>query len=357
MRVKLLFILLLLLFISSYSFSQSIRSNPQVRKQTELTRLMEEVIDVLKVPDLLYRRVSIVSFEYPEFIINESEAAQIRSRIEGAFAKSGFVIVSAPEFKQKALTIVSGTDSNLRITRQNSLERLLNNEKAFSDVIEKYAIQGVIYAQLTYDYVTGYQLNLQLLKSNSKELLYSTIVYSDPKLYISRSTQTLFYGAYTVNDVNNYLINGKLFNGGSFAGFVDIGLHLRQPFTPSRGGYYGIMGGLSLLNVLQTSNDTTFVKFRKMIPTLGFQYSLCFFKKNDIPREYWMEAFQSINLMITNEWLPVVRQGLTINATKNMSVQLDLRYYLLSSNLTDDNKLLQLNNFGYGLNIIYRPKI
>ena len=355
MRVKLLIILLL--FISSYSFSQSIRSNPQVRKQTELTRLMEEVIDVLKVPDLLYRRVSIVSFDYPEFILNESEAAQIRSRIEGAFAKSGFVIVSAPEFKQKALTIVSGTDSNLRITRQNSLERLLNNEKAFSDVIEKYAIQGVIYAQLTYDYITGYQLNLQLLKSNSKELLYSTIVYSDPKLYISRSTQTLVSAGYTVNNVSNYLINGRVFKSDVSAGFVDIGVHLRQPFTPSRSGYYGAMGGFSILNLVQKSNDSTFKNFSKVIPTLGFQYSLCFFKKNEIPREYWMEAFQSINLMIANEWLPVLRQGVTVNATKNMSVQLDLRYYLLSSNLTNGDKLLQLNNFGYGVNIIYRPKI
>lgn len=354
MRVKLVIILLL---VSSYSFSQSIRSNPQVRKQTELTRLMEEVVDVLKVPDLLYRRVSIVSFDYPDFILSESEASQIRSRIEGAFAKSGFVIVSAPEFKQKALTIVSGTDSNLKISRQNSLERLLNNEKAFSDVIEKYAIQGVIYAQLTYDYVTGYQLNLQLLKSNSKELLYSTIVYSDPKLYVSRSTQTQITAGYIVNQTKNYLIDNKVFNSGSFAGFVDVGVHFRQPFTPSRTGYYGILGGISLLNLVQSSNDTSFKKFNKIIPTVGFQYSLCFFKKNDLPREYWMEAFQSINLLVSDEWLPVVRQGLTVNATKNMSVQLDLRYYLLSSNFTNGNNLLQLNNFGYGLNIIYRPKI
>lgn len=354
MRVKLVIILLL---VSSYSFSQSIRSNPQVRKQTELTRLMEEVVDVLKVPDLLYRRVSIVSFDYPDFILSESEASQIRSRIEGAFAKSGFVIVSAPEFKQKALTIVSGTDSNLKISRQNSLERLLNNEKAFSDVIEKYAIQGVIYAQLTYDYVTGYQLNLQLLKSNSKELLYSTIVYSDPKLYVSRSTQTQITAGYIVNQTKNYLIDNKVFNSGSFAGFVDVGVHFRQPFTPSRTGYYGILGGISLLNLVQSSNDTSFKKFNKIIPTVGFQYSLCFFKKNDLPREYWMEAFQSINLLVSDEWLPVVRQGVTVNATKNMSVQLDLRYYLLSSNFTNGNNLLQLNNFGYGLNIIYRPKI
>ena len=70
-----------------------------------------------------------------------------------------------------------------------------------------------------------------------------------------------------------------------------------------------------------------------------------------------MEAFQSINLLVADEWLPVVRQGITVNATKNMSVQIDLRYYLLSSNLTNGNNLLQLNNFGYGLNIIYRPKI
>lgn len=354
MRVKLF---ILFLFISSHSFSQSVRSNPQVRKQTELTRLMEEVVDVLKVPDLLYRRVSIVSFDYPDFILSESEASQIRSRIEGAFAKSGFVIVSAPEFKQKALTIVSGTDSNLKISRQNSLERLLNNEKAFSDVIEKYAIQGVIYAQLTYDYVTGYQLNLQLLKSNSKELLYSTIVYSDPKLYVSRSMQTQITAGYIVNNTKNYLINNKPFLGGSFAGFAELGVHLRQPFTPTRNGYYGITGGLSLLNLIQSGNDTSFRNFNKIIPTVGFQYSLCFFKKNDLPREYWMEAFQSINLLIADEWLPVVRQGITVNATKNMSVQIDLRYYLLSSNLTNGNNLLQLNNFGYGLNIIYRPKI
>ncbi len=354
MRVKLF---ILFLFISSYSFSQSVRSNPQVRKQTELTRLMEEVVDVLKVPDLLYRRVSIVSFDYPDFILSESEASQIRSRIEGAFARSGFVIISAPEFKQKALTIVSGTDSNLKISRQNSLERLLNNEKAFSDVIEKYAIQGVIYAQLTYDYVTGYQLNLQLLKSNSKELLYSTIVYSDPKLYVSRSMQTQITAGYILNNTKNYLINNKPFTGGSFAGFAELGVHLRQPFTPTRSGYYGITGGLSLLNLIQGGNDTAFRSFSKIIPTVGFQYSLCFFKKNDLPREYWMEAFQSVNLLIADEWLPVVRQGITVNATKNMSVQVDLRYYLISSNLTNGNNLLQLNNFGYGLNIIYRPKI
>lgn len=354
MRVKLF---ILFLFISSHSFSQSVRSNPQVRKQTELTRLMEEVVDVLKVPDLLYRRVSIVSFDYPDFILSESEASQIRSRIEGAFAKSGFVIVSAPEFKQKALTIVSGTDSNLKISRQNSLERLLNNEKAFSDVIEKYAIQGVIYAQLTYDYVTGYQLNLQLLKSNSKELLYSTIVYSDPKLYVSRSMQTQITAGYIINNTKNYIINNQVYSGGSFAGFAELGMHLRQPFTPTRTGYYGVMGGLSFLNLIQGGSDSTFRNFNKIIPTLGFQYSLCFFKKNELPREYWMEAFQSVNLFFSDEWLPVVRQGITVNATKNMSVQLDLRYYLLSSNFTNSNNLLQLNNFGYGLNIIYRPKI
>ncbi len=176
-------------------------------------------------------------------------------------------------------------------------------------------------------------------------------------MYVSRSMQTQITAGYILNNTKNYLINNQPFTGGSFAGFAELGVHLRQPFTPTRTGYYGITGGVSLLNLIQGGNDTSFRSFSKIIPTVGFQYSLCFFKKNDLPREYWMEAFQSVNLLIADEWLPVVRQGITVNATKNMSVQVDLRYYLVSSNLTNGNNLLQLNNFGYGLNIIYRPKI
>lgn len=354
MRFKLLIILLI---ISVNSFAQLVKNNPQVRKQVDLTRLIEEVVDVVKVPDLLYRRVAIVSLDYPDFLITESEASQIRSRIEGAFAKSGFVIVSAPEFKQKPLTIISGTDSNLKISRQNSLERLLNNDELFNTVIDKYSIQGVIYAQLTYDYVAGYQLNLQLLKAKSKELLYSNVVYSDPKLYLTRGTQTQVYAGYTLNQAQTYLISGKPFVGGSFGGFIGTGLHFRQPFNSSRSGFYGINVGMSFLRLNQTSNDTSFREFTKLMPEFGFQYSLCFFKKNELPREYWVEAFQAVNLLISDEWVPYVRQGLTINAAKNMSIQLDLRYYLLNSLFTNGNNFLQLNNFGYGLNIIYRPKI
>ena len=123
------------------------KNNPIIRKQLELVELMDEIADKVRLNDLLYKRVALVSFDYPDYIINETEAIQIKSRIEGVFAVSGFTIVAAPEFKQKPLTIVNGTDSNLTITRQNTLERLILDEEKMDAVIDKYSLQALMYVQ------------------------------------------------------------------------------------------------------------------------------------------------------------------------------------------------------------------
>ena len=62
------------------------KNNPIIRKQLELVELMDEIADKVRLNDLLYKRVALVSFDYPDYIINETEAIQIKSRIEGVFA-------------------------------------------------------------------------------------------------------------------------------------------------------------------------------------------------------------------------------------------------------------------------------
>ena len=106
---------------------------------------------------------------------------------------------------------------------------------------------------------------------------------------------------------------------------------------------------------MSTGVDTGFTNFNKVMPHAGFYYSLCFLKKNDQPRKYWMEAFQSMGVQISNEVIPFVRQGLIVNMTQNLSLELDFRYFLVNSIFTNTKNTLQLANFGYGFSFIYRP--
>ena len=350
-------ILLLTLICSLYGSSKARidKNNPIFRKQLELVDLMDEITDQVKLNDLLYKRVALASFDYPDYILNESEASQIRSRIEGAFAVSGFTVVSAPEFKQKPLTIVNGTDSNLTITRQNTLERLILDEDMMNNVIDKYALQALVYVQLTYDHITGFQANIQLVKSRSKELIYSVVLNSNPEMYNPRKAE--FQAAAGISFFKNqfYLVD-NIDQGDQFlATMSDATLIWRQPFNKNHGGFYGFRTGLSFLQLMSTGVDTGFTKFNKVMPHAGFYYSLCFLKKNDQPRKYWMEAFQSMGVQISNEVIPFVRQGLIVNMTQNLSLELDFRYFLVNSIFTNTKNTLQLANFGYGFSFIYRP--
>ena len=350
-------ILLLTLICSLYGSSkaQIDKNNPIIRKQLELVDLMDEITDQVKLNDLLYKRVALASFDYPDYIINESEASQIRSRIEGAFAVSGFTVVSAPEFKQKPLTIVNGTDSNLTITRQNTLERLILDEDMMNNVIDKYALQALIYVQLTYDHITGFQANIQMVKSRSKELIYSVVLNSNPEMYNPRKAEFQVSAGLSFYKTQFHIV-GNLDKGDkNLATISDLNLVWRQPFNKTHGGFYGFRTGLSYLQLMNGSTDTGFVKFNKFMPHAGFYYSLCFMKKNDQPRKYWMEAYQSMSVMVSNEIVPFVRQGLIINMTENLSLDLDFRYYLINSIFTNTTSSLQLANFGYGFSFIYRP--
>ncbi len=333
------------------------KNNPIIRKQLELVELMDEIVDKVRLNDLLYKRIALVSFDYPDYIINETEAIQIRSRIEGAFAASGFTIIAAPEFKQKPLTIVNGTDSNLTITRQNTLERLILDEEKMEAVIDKYSLQALMYVQLTYDHITGYQVNLQLVKSRSKELIYSTIINSNPQLYNPRKAQfsatagVAFYNteAYVIDNVD--ISNGKNIT----ATCADLAVNWRQSMNKNQSGFYGINAGISFLNLLTSGTDTGIAKFSTVLPHGGLFYSLAFLKKNDQPRKYWLEAFQSMNVYVSNSVTPYARQGIIFNASENLSLELDFRYFLLVNKLSNANSFLQLQQFGYGISFIYRP--
>lgn len=358
MKRLLLIIFLSILFFNSTQ-AQVDRNNPIIRKQLELVDLMDEISDHVKLNDLLYKRVALASFDYPDYIINESEAIQIRSRLEGAFAISGFTVISAPEFKQKPLTIVNGTDSNLTITRQNTLERLILNEDMMNSVIDKYALQSLLYVQLTYDHITGFQVNLQLVKSRSKELIYSTVINSNPDMYNPRKAEFQLAGGISFYKTQFYLLNGVDQGSENLATISDVQLTWRQPFNRNHTGYYGFKTGMAYLQLMPADVDTNFVKFNKLMPHAGLYYSICFLKKNDQPRKYWMEAFQAASVLISSEVVPYMRQGLIVNMTQNLSLELDFRYYLVNSifNKTTENttNTLQLQNFGYGFNFIYRP--
>jgi len=358
MKRLLLFIFLIVLLVSS-SQAQVDRNNPIIRKQLELVDLMDEISDQVKLNDLLYKRVALASFDYPEYIINESEASQIRSRLEGAFAISGFTVISAPEFKQKPLTIVNGTDSNLTITRQNTLERLILNEDMMSNVIDKYALQALLYVQLTYDHITGFQVNLQLVKSRSKELIYSTVINSNPEMYNPRKAEFQLAGGVSFYKTQFYLVDGVDQAGDNLATLSDVQVTWRQPFNRNHTGYYGFKTGMSYLRLMPVDVDTNFTSFSKFLPHAGLYYSICFLKKAEQPRKYWMEAFQSASVIISSEVVPYIRQGLIINMTQNLSLELDFRYFLVNSIFSKTTETftntLQLQNFGYGFNFVYRP--
>lgn len=353
---RILLILLVVVIGHSFSFAQVDKNNPIIRKQLELVDLMDEITDKIRLNDLLYKRVALASFDYPDYIINESEAIQIRSRIEGAFSTSGFTVVSAPEFKQKPLTIVNGTDSNLTITRQNTLERLILDDEKMNEVIDKYALQALLYVQLTYDHITGYQANLQLVKSRSKELLYSTVLNSNPELYNPRKAELQLSAGISLYKTEYHLVNGVDISKDNLVSLSDLDVIWRQPFNKSYGGYYGFKAGLSFVQNSSSGNlDTSFQKFSKFMPHAGFYYSICFLKKNEQPRKYWMEAFQSFQTIISDNIIPGVKQGLIINMTENLGLQLDFNYYLINSVFNKGTTSLQTANFGYGFTFIYRP--
>lgn len=355
-RIFVLILLFSLLHIDS--IAQIDRNNPIIRKQLELVDLMDEITDKIKLTDLIYKRISIVSFDYPDYIINESEALQIRSRIEGAFANSGFTVVSAPEFKQKPLTIVNGTDSNLTITRQNALERLVLNEEMMSEVIDKYSLQALVNVQLTYDHITGYQVNLQLVKSRSKELIFSAILNSNPDMYNPRRAEFFLSGGVGMHKAISFSVDGDdIIDGQDLSSVVsDLTLSWRQPFNKSYGGYYGFRAGVSMMQLLSSSSDSEVTKFSKIMPHAGLMYSICFLKKNEQPRKFWMEAFQSMGVLMSNSIDPYIRQGIIVNATQNLSIEVDYRFFLINSNFVDKNtNVLQLEKFGYGISFIYKP--
>lgn len=355
--MKKLILIVLFATVAFNTKAQVDKNNPIIRKQLELVELMDEIVDKVRLNDLLYKRVALVSFDYPDYIINETEAIQIRSRIEGAFSTSGFTIVSAPEFKQKPLTLVNGTDSNLTITRQNTLERLILDEEKMSAVIDKYSLQALMYVQLTYDHITGYQVNLQLVKSRSKELIYSTIINSNPQLYNPRKAQFFAIAGVSFYNSQSYIIDNVDVSGGKrfTTTCADLSVSWRQSMNKNQSGFYGLNAGLSFFNLLTPSTDTGLAKFTAVVPHGGLFYTLAFAKKADQPRKYWLEAFQSMNVYLGNTITPYARQGLIFNATDNLSLEIDFRYFMLINQLTKGNSVLQLQQFGYGISFIYRP--
>ncbi len=62
-----------------------------------------------------------------------------------------------------------------------------------------------------------------------------------------------------------------------------------------------------------------------------------------------------MNVYLAESITPYARQGIILNATENLSLEVDFRYFMLINQLTKENSVLQLQQFGYGISFIYRP--
>ena len=150
---------------------------------------------------------------------------------------------------------------------------------------------------------------------------------------------------------NKDISNGKRFT----ATCADLSVNWRQSMNKNQSGFYGLNAGMSFLNLLTSGTDTGIAKFSTVLPHGGLFYTIAFLKKNDQPRKYWLEAFQSMNVYIANSITPYARQGIIFNASQNLSLEVDFRYFMLINQFTKENSVLQLQQFGYGISFIYRP--
>lgn len=333
-----------------------------VERQLEFRLLMNMLDETLSEVPFNMQRIVFLRLEHNAERFSEDQITYIRDEIERVFAaRPGITMLSVPELEVSPVLHITSSDTSL-IVKNLSPFSATSNPEDLMRIGQKYAIQGYLSGRIQYSEAIGYQLNLRLIRPESREVTWNKTIETrtfEPEPERIEARRTIIAVGAGLQSTQNYLIQGISY-GGKFLTMNYAGsITFRQPMTANNSGYIGLTGGLSFISLLNRDDDGSFTEFSKLIPSAGVTFFKTFLPRMEEPVDHWLEVYLGANMFFPsgNDNLFSVNQGFYLNLSDNLGVAVDLQYLLMDTPHIGDeetNTRLNLNNLGYGLRFLFR---
>lgn len=365
-----LFKLFLILFTVSFflaplnSKAQNYLADDEIALQfAEIQILIEKLaVDLETLPPNI-KRVAFFDLSYDKKAIKRETYDLLQGRIQQILVRSSSMkLVGIPEALSRPHLIVVGTDSSLVVS--NTFRTNNDEVKWFNELAEKYSLDAFMEGTVRYDEKFGFILNLRVLKSANRDVVWSTSILSRE---ILKKTQLTLGREYIVSaGINNfsaktYMTNtnndSTLAKGVTFTNYA-LRLIYKQPTDDSFRGNFGVIGGIHQLSSSNAGNDSNYVAMKKTFFEVGISGSYSFFKKRSEINDYWLDLFlqSSMYFPIPEDNIFAVTTGVNVNVSYNIGISFTMNYLMNNPRIIEKNLFIntQLDPIGYGISATFR---
>lgn len=364
------FKLFLLLFSVSFfltpmhSKAQNFYADDEIALQfAEIQTLIEKLaLDLESLPPNI-KRVAFFDLSYDKKVIKRETYDLLKGRIDQLLVSSTAMrLVGIPEALARPHLIVVGTDSSLVVS--NTFRTNNDEVKWFNELAEKYSLDAFLEGSVRYDEKFGFILNLRVLKSANRDVVWSTSILSRE---ILKKTQLTLGREYIVSagvnafSAKTYMTNtnndSTLVDGVSFTNYA-LRLIYKQPTDDSFRGNFGVVGGIHQLSSTNAGSDSNYVSIKKTYFEVGLSGSYAFFKKRSEINDYWVDIFlqSSMYFPIPEDNIFTISTGLNLNVSYNIGLSFTMNYLLNNPRIIEKNLFIntQLDPIGYGISATFR---
>jgi hypothetical protein len=365
-----MFKLFLILFTVSFfltpsnSKAQSYYADDEIAFQfAEIQILIEKLaLDLETLPSNI-KRVAFFDLTYDKKAIKRETYDLLKGRIDQLLVRSSAMkLVGIPEALSRPHLIVVGTDSSLVVS--NTFRTNNDEVKWFNELAEKYSLDAFLEGSVRYDEKFGFILNLRVLKSANRDVVWSTSLLSREILkktqltigreYIVSAGVNMFSAKSYMTNTNN---DSTLANGVTFMNYA-LRLIYKQPTDDSFRGNFGIIGGIHQISSVDSQSDTNYVAIKKTYFEVGVSGSYSFFKKRSEINDYWLDVFlqSSMYFPIPEDNLYSVSTGINLNVSYNIGIAFTMNYLLNNPQIIEKNLFIntKLDPIGYGISATFR---
>lgn len=357
---------LLLIMVGCYlpvnaQFSNN-RANIE-REYTELNSLLDKLEQEAANSPFDVRRVAFFKLDYEQSRFTKQGIRYIKNEIERVLNESTPIsMVNVREFDEPDPLQIIGSDSSLTIMNTNGWSTEQGGRDRLSNIVQKYALDGILEGSIQYRDGPGYILSLRLVRGDSRAVAWNISVMSndmEQEEEMPESKTILISAGGGLLPYSGYVANGQIPSTDPVVIDYSANLTLRQSINSKNSGYLGVSLGYHQYRSAGLDENQNIEPFSLTSFRAGVLYFLSVAEKSEIPNDYWIEIYLGPDILIVseNDNLFRINQGINFNLARNLGLSLDLQYLLSSEPSLEDansNTTVDFKSIGYALRFLVR---
>jgi hypothetical protein len=343
-------ITIILLFLAQYATAQVAKSAQinSTERQRLFDKLEQEIYKNLPPYNAASSRLAVMLPEFNTTQVSPEDAQTLRLVIESALQTTAFKLIFIPEFQEYKRISLKSFDSTVVFEKTTPSKLLRSNSALLDSIVLRHSIHSILYMNIQFDDLLGYQLGLQLVNMSSKETIWTKIINSPKPQGLEKYTDGSFTFGFCQLRINS--INAvSLPSNAQSSQQLFFSYNWRQYFNQSKSFIFSNNLRVNGLTINRGGFD-----FVKIVPEFNSGLGYAFLNKPS-QKEFWFEYHQMAGLAFYPSVNPIIRTILAMNLTRNMTLSAEIGFTTDLPTFKRNNIPIEINPFSYGLQVTYRP--